>query len=288
METISGIQAVLGEGPTWDDQRKVLYMVDITSQQILEYDPQEETVHKIALGQMIGALVPRQKGGLLLALQHGFHSYDTHSGKLTAIHDPEEHLPGNRFNDGKCDPAGRFWAGTLSLTGESNKAALYRVDKDLSVSRMVESVSCSNGLAWSLDGRTLYYIDTPTKLVNAFDYEVATGSISNRRTVIRFEQSKGVPDGMTIDEEGMLWIAHWGGAQVSRWNPETGEQLGSLALPVPLVTSCTFGGTDLDELYITTAREGMSEEELRKYPLSGCLFRTKPGVKGRKAVMFQG
>lgn len=288
IETIAGIQAVLGEGPAWDGQREVLYMVDIIGQTIYEYDPHRETIHKTALNQMIGALVPRQAGGLLLALQHGFHTYDPDSGKLTAIHDPEQHLPGNRFNDGKCDPAGRFWAGTMSLTGESFQGALYRLDEDWNVSRMVESVSCSNGLAWSPDGGTFYYIDTPTREVAAFDYEAATGAISSRRVVIRLEQDQGLPDGMTIDEEGMLWIAHWGGARVSRWDPGSGRQLGQLELPVPLVTSCTFGGPNLDELYITSARVGMSEQELEEYPLAGSLFRTKPGVKGMRTIAFQG
>ena len=188
------------------------------------------------------------------------------------ISNPEPHLPGNRFNDGKCDPAGRFWAGTMSHTDEPEKGSLYLLDKDLSVTQKIENVSISNGLAWSPDQNTFYYIDTPTKKVAAFHFDKTNGNIENKRYVIQFSNNEGTPDGMTIDSEGMLWIAHWDGWQISRWNPATGEKIKTILLPVSRVTSCCFGGKNLDDLYITSASTGLSDDQLRKEPLAGSLF----------------
>lgn len=288
MEVISGIRAELGEGPVWDYRHNVLYMVDIVSKKLLRFNPQISEVEDYPMEQMIGAVVPREQGGLLLAMQHGLYTYDLETRQAEWLIDPEADRDDNRFNDGKCDPAGRFWAGTLSLVGKKNQAALYRFNPDGTIAKMVDSVSVSNGLAWSSDQQTMYYIDTLSKQVMAYRYELGSGEIDEGRKVIDFTGQPGLPDGMTIDAEDCLWIAHWGGHQVSRWDPRTGEKLASIELPALNVTSCTFGGDELDELYITSAYEGMSEEQLSEYPQSGCLFRTKPGVKGTRASFYKG
>jgi sugar lactone lactonase YvrE len=287
-ELVVDVKAMLGEGPCWDDTQQLLYWVDILNHNVHIYDPALNSLKVINTNQYVGAVVPRSSGGLIVALYNGFYSLDPETETLTPIVDPEKDKPTNRFNDGKCDSSGRFWAGTMSLDGALNEGALYYLDKDLSVKKVLENVSTSNGLAWDFEGRTMYYIDTPTKKVRAFDFDRVTGDISNERVVIDFPENEGFPDGMNIDNEGMLWIAHWGGGQVSRWNPNTGEKVDSIMVPAPLVTSCEFGGKDLDELYITTARIGLSEEEIQKYPHAGSLFKVKPGVKGIKTYGFKG
>ena len=287
-ELVVDAKALLGEGPCWDEEKQLLYWVDILNHHVHIYEPTLDSMKVIKINQYIGAVVPRNSGGLVVALYNGFYFLDPKTETLTPIADPEKDKPNNRFNDGKCDSSGRFWAGTMSLDGSLNKGALYYLDKDLLVKKVLENISTSNGLAWDLESRTMYYIDTPTKKVKAFDFNSTSGDISNQRVVIDFPENEGFPDGMNIDSEGMLWIAHWGGGQVSRWNPNTGEKIDSVIVPAPLVTSCEFGGKNLDELYITTAGIGLSEEEIQKYPHAGSLFKIKPGVKGTKTFGFNG
>jgi sugar lactone lactonase YvrE len=236
---------------------------------------------------MIGAIAICKKGHFIAALKNGFGFIDRISGATRMISNPEPHLPGNRFNDGKCDPSGRFWAGTMSHTDEPEKGSLYLLDKDLTITQKIEKVSISNGLAWSPDHDTFYYIDSPTKKVAAFNYDKTNGDIKNKSTVIQFSNDEGTPDGMTIDSEGMLWIAHWDGWQISCWNPETGEKIRTIPLPVSRVTSCCFGGKNLGDLYITSARTGLSDDQLKKEPLAGSLFVIKnTGFHGLPAFEF--
>lgn len=281
-------KADLGEGPCWDKQNNVLYWVNILGQTVNIYDPQKNENREIKLDQLVGTIAPRRAGGVILAMEKGFFFLDVDSEKLKPITDPEDHLPENRFNDGKCDPFGRFWAGTMSLSEEKGQGTLYCLYTDMKVEKKVEDLTISNGLAWSPDHKYMYLIDTPTKKVTRFDYDGETGKIKNPFAVIQFKESEGAPDGMTIDEEGMLWIAHWGGAQVSRWNPETGEKLLSIPVPALNVTSCTFGDSDLQTLYITTARKNMTEEQLNEYPLTGGLFKVRTGIKGAVNYSFEG
>jgi sugar lactone lactonase YvrE len=282
-------KSILGEGAIWDSRKHLLYWVDIMQGLVHTYNPANKQNTTIEVGQYVGTVVPRHSGELLLAVKNGFASLNASTGKLTMINNPEAHLPGNRFNDGKCDPAGRFWAGTISLKSEKGAASLYCLDTDLAVRKMIDNVTISNGLAWSSDHKTFYYIDTPTLTVAAYDYDLQTGNISNRRVAITVPETEGFPDGMTIDSEDMLWIAHYGGSQVVRWNPHTGKKLQSVKLPVSQPTSCAFGGEQLNDLYITTCRENMKEDQLEKEPLAGCLFKV-PGmpVKGVVAGEFRG
>lgn len=270
----------LGEGPVWDHKSNIFYWVDILEKCIFMYDPSNDKVRTTKLDQYVGCVAPRKNGGLVMGLKHGFYFYDWKQDQLEKIHDPESHLTENRFNDGKCDPTGRFWAGTTDATGEDGDGALYLLDKDLTVSKKIENVGTSNGIAWSPDHRFMYFIDTPTKQVVRYDFDITKGTIHNPNVVIDFPVSCGLPDGMTIDQEGMLWIAGWGGKGVSRWNPYTGDKLEFIPVPAVNVTSCTFGGEEMDELYITTARTRTTEEDLQKYPHAGGVFKVKTGVKG--------
>ncbi|MGA2481403.1 MAG: SMP-30/gluconolactonase/LRE family protein, partial [Spirochaetia bacterium] len=210
------------------------------------------------------------------------------TGSLKRLIPLEADIPENRSNDGKCDPAGRFWVGSMAPDDHEGGASLYRLEKDYSLCRVLSGVTISNGLVWSHDRTKMYYIDTPTRHVFAFDYRLETGEISNRRVCIEIPQGRGFPDGMTIDEEGMLWIALFGGWGVSRWNPLNATMLEYVEMPVKNITSCSFGGERLDELYVTSARILNTESELAQQPHAGNLFHLEPGVRGVPLAVFAG
>lgn len=287
-ELILDAKALLGEGPSWNETTRQLYWVDIEGQAVHIYDPADGSDHRIDVGQMVGCVVPRQSGGMVVAMQHGFYALDPETGTLTSLYDPEPQLAENRFNDGKCDSRGRLWAGTTRISHDQPSGALYCLDASLVCHRRVSDVWISNGLTWTEDDRTMYFIDSPTNRVVAFDFEVESGELANQRTVIEIPAGNGGPDGMTIDEEGMLWIALWDGWRVTRWDPRTGRQIGEIPLPVARPTSCVFGGPNLDELYITSASTRLPAAELARQPLAGGLFRCRPGVRGAKTVAFGG
>lgn len=286
---VLGAKATLGEGAIWHARKGLLYWVDIEGRKVHIYNPATGKDREIDVGQPVGTVVPRKGGGLMLALHHGFATLDVETGEVSIIADPEQGLP-NRFNDGKCDPAGRFWAGTMPYQAgaDPNGGALWCFNPDGRVEKKLSRIGCSNGIAWSLDRATMYYIDTTAREIWAFYYDNATGDIANKRVVVSVPEAEGVPDGMTIDRDGMLWVAHWGGWQVIRWNPDTGEKLQAIKLPVEKVTSCAFGGRDLRDLYITSARIGLDEAALKKQPHAGGLFRARPGARGVEAFEFAG
>ncbi len=279
---------LLGEGPVWDAARKIICWVDILNGEIHEYSPEQKKHKTIPVHQMIGSLAICTDGKFIAALKNGFAFVDRISGEIKMIADPESHLPGNRFNEGKCDPKGRFWAGTMALSEEHGLGNVYTIQNDFAPAKKIEKVTISNGMAWSADHQTFYYIDTPTFEISAYNYDKNTGHISNKKTIIKIPEADGSPDGMTIDNEGMLWVAHWGGWQVTRWNPDNGEKLFHIKLPVAKVTSCTFGGEELEDLYITSAKVGLTKGELEKQPLAGSLFVFRNcGFKGMPAFEFQ-
>lgn len=288
VELVLDSQAALGEGAIWNYKTGELIWVNITANVLNFYNPFLHFNKELLTGEMIGTVVPAESGKLIVALENGFYQLDPETGSKLFIADPEADKPNNRFNDGKCDPSGRFWAGTMDKDGKPGLGGLYRLDPDTSVHRMIDKVSISNGIVWSLDHQKMYYIDTPTRKVSSWNYNNETGSISNPTTAIEIPEEMGFPDGMTIDAEGNLWIALWNGAAVGCWNPETGELLRKIDVPAKNVTSCAFGDKDLGTLYITTAREGTSEEELKKFPHAGGLFKIRPGVKGLEASFFKG
>ncbi len=288
LKLIVDAKATLGEGPCWDSLNRVFYWVDILEKNLHIYDPKNDSNRVIHLGQIVGAVVPRASGGVVLAMQNGFYSLDLHSEELTPIVDPESSIPTNRFNDGKCDALGRFWAGTMDLDEREERGALYCLNADHSYWKAREHISISNGITWSPDHKTMYFIDSLTRGVLAFDFELTTGKISNERMVITLPEDGGLPDGMTTDEEGMLWIAQWDGWQVSRWNPLTGQLLEVIRVPAARVTSCAFGGANLDTLYITTARVGINPDDLLKQPLAGGVFALKTKTRGIPTFSYNG
>lgn len=288
VELLVDFRAKVGEGPLWDERAQVLYWVDIMGSQLCIYDPVQKKNTAIDVGQPVGTVVVRESGGLMLALHHGLASFDLKTHQVKILADPESHLPDNRFNDGKCDPAGRFWAGTMAFAATRGVGSLYCMDTDLSVRKMLGQISVSNGIVWSLDQRTMYYIDSLKQDIRAYDYDVETGDIANERIACQIPEEIGLPDGMAIDAEGMLWVAHYNGSRVCRWNPEDGQVLEIISLPVSRVTACAFGGPELDRLYITSASQGMSPEDWNKEPHAGGLFVCSPGVKGVATFRFRG
>lgn len=283
------IRCQLGEGPVWDAGSQSLYWVDIEQSRIHRWFPATNEHKTIPVDSMVGAVALCANGQLIAALQSGLVLIDPVSGATIPAGDPEKHLPGNRYNDGKCDPAGRFWIGTMSLKEEPGAGSLYMIDNDLSASHKIGQLTISNGLAWTADKKILYFIDTPTREVWAFDFNNETGTISKKRVAFTVPESEGFPDGMTIDQEDKLWIAHWDGWQVARWDPLTGRKLASIPLPVARVTCCTFGGENLHDLYITTASTGLDEKQLYEQPLAGSLFIARnTGAAGFGAVRFSG
>ena len=285
-ELVFDAQAQLGEGALWHADTHQLYWVDIEGRKLHLYTPGTNENRTIEVGERIGTVVPSISGKAIVALQNGIFELDLSDESLTLVTNPLEDTTDMRFNDGKCDPAGRFWVGSMHLSAQKANAALYRMDPDLEVTRMLDNVTISNGITWSLDGQTMYYIDTPTGVVRAFDFHVADGTFERPRVAVEIPEDTGHPDGMTIDEEGMLWVAHWGGGSVGRWNPENGKLIDRIDLPASKVTSCAFGGDNLDTLYITTARKDLDEQELNRYPHSGGLFAAKPNVSGITACAF--
>ncbi|MCT2535258.1 SMP-30/gluconolactonase/LRE family protein [Aquibacillus koreensis] len=288
VELVFNTKSQLGEGPSWDHKRNLFYWVDILGKKVFQYSPSSNERYELLLDQYCGFVVPRENGGVVLGLQNGIHFYDWEKDQLEKITDPESHLPNNRFNDGKCDPTGRLWAGTMDLNAKDGMASLYTLDSHLHSNKKLGNLGISNGLAWSPDHSYMYFIDTPTKQIVQYDFDKNTGSIDQPKVVVDFHDQVGSPDGMTIDSEGMLWIAHWGGHGVSRWDPNTGEQLAFVDIPAKNVTSCAFGGEDLNQLYVTTARTDTSEEELENYPHAGGVFKFETNVKGSRTYAFKG
>ncbi|MEO7597835.1 MAG: SMP-30/gluconolactonase/LRE family protein, partial [Opitutus sp.] len=240
----------------------------------------------LPLDQMIGAVTLTQRGGLLAALRDGIYLIDPETGAPTLFARAPGHDPSLfRFNDAKVDPSGRLWAGTLALDERPRQSRLYRIDGDGSVTAMVEEVSVSNGLAWTADGRTLYYIDSPTRTVRAFAFEAEHGTLGESKVVITLAETDGWPDGCCIDAEDKLWIGHWGGSQLTRWDPVAGRRLRTIKLPVANVTSCAFGGPKLDHLFITTA---VDKSRVQREPEAGFVFCIRPGVTGVDSVRFSG
>ncbi|TNJ63200.1 SMP-30/gluconolactonase/LRE family protein [Paenibacillus hemerocallicola] len=287
-ELLLDAKAALGEGPSWDERNGLLYWVDIDGKALHTYEVSSKQTSVVPLGKKIGAVVPRKSGGVVLVLEDGFYAYDPSGDGLTFLGNPEGRKPNTRFNDGKCDAAGRFWAGTMSMNGTANQGALYCLETDLTIRTIFENVSCSNGLAWSPDNRTMYYIDSPTRKVMAYDFDLESGEMSNPRVAVEVTEEGAVPDGMTSDAEGMIWVALWGGYGIRRWNPHTGELLLKIDVPAEQSSSCAFAGPNLDELYITSARVGISEANLLDQPLAGGLFLYKSDVKGQPTYAFGG
>ena len=280
------IRVELGEGPMWDNRRGVLMWVDIWAGAVHSTDLATGVDESVDVGQPVGAVVPRTSGGYAIAVRDGF-AFLADDGTVTAVADVEADVTANRMNDGKCDRQGRFWAGTMAADQRPGAGSLYRLDPDLSVTKMLSDVTISNGLAWSLDDATMYYIDTPTAGVDAFDYDAGTGAIENRRRLIDIPPEQGSPDGMALDSEGFLWVALYGGAAIRRYSPDAVLDR-VIELPATNITCCAFGGPGLTDLYITSARQELSGAQLATQPLAGALFGLQSGVRGLPTEAFGG
>jgi sugar lactone lactonase YvrE len=287
VEVFADLHADVGEAPHWDERTQTLLFVDLTAGVVFRYDQSGVKVGAFCVGQEVGAVVPRRSGGLVLAVRDGI-AVASETGEGFELTAPvERDTPGNRMNDAKCDPAGRLLAGTTAFDFSPHSAALYSIEPDWSVEQIVRDITQSNGIAWSPSGSRMYFIDSATQGVDVFDYDVGTGSAGNRRRLLAIERAQGTPDGMTSDNGGNLWVACFGGAAVRCYSP-AGVQLDEVPFPVTQVTSCTFGGPDLADLYVTSAAYRLSTDQLRTQPHAGATFVCRPGAVGMPASSFAG
>lgn len=277
----------LGESPVWSVAEQALYWVDVRAPAIHRFDPISE-IHRVwSVPEQIGSIGLASDARLIAALRTGFFYFDTKTGGLKPILDPEPDLPVNRLNDGKMDPAGRFWCGSMSDPDRAPVGTLYRLDPDGSCTATETGITIPNALCWSPDGKTMYFADSVERMIRAYDFDPATGGMSHRRDFVTVPEADGVPDGATVDAEGHLWSAHMRGARVTRYTPD-GRIDRVIELPCGNITSCGFGGKNLDVLYITTARQRLTDEELATQPLAGSLFAVKTGVSGVAEPVFGG
>lgn len=275
-----------GEGPVWDDRDGALLWVDIPRGQLHRFHVDAGTDEITDVGQQLGAVALREQGGVVLAMEDGF-ALMAPGGSAQMIAPITAHDSNLRFNDGKCDPAGRYFAGTMAKDYTQGASQLHRLDPDLSVTTVLRDLTISNGLAWAADGRTMYFIDTPTHGIDAFDYDVAAGQIARRRRIIDIPERLGFPDGMCIDDDGCLWVALYDGGAVHRYTPDARLDA-IIELPVTKATSCAFGGSGLDRLFITTSTERFTAEQFQGQPLAGAVFVCEPGVTGPSPSRFAG
>jgi sugar lactone lactonase YvrE len=285
---LKNTQCQLGEGAFWDGELSRFWFVDIEKGRVHFLDWQTKNLQSHYAGQKVGTVIP-EKGAdrFIMGLEDGIYFSQNLESKPTLLNKIKGLEKPARLNDGKCDPSGCLYVGGLHHEKKRSSQLFCRNEKG-EVKSILDSVSISNGICWSQDGKVMYYIDTPTRCVKAFDFEVKTGKISNPRIVVSSPDSLGWPDGMSIDQTGNLWIGMWGGSCVSAWSPETGKLVALVKVPAKNVTSCAFGGEMKNRLLITTAREGLSPEELLKFPLSGDLFEAEVGVSGPQMPYWNG
>lgn len=264
----------------WHAERNSCFWVDIDGGILFEYNWLSMKTRSWNFDGKLSLAIQGNKNELVLALNTSIINFDLESEKISRLVDIEPSDRANRCNDGACDSMGRLWIGTMHLQHKQNAGALYMVDQNLNVQKKIANTSISNGIAWSRDNKRMFYIDSPKKVVQSYHYNEETAEIIFEKNIIEIPNELGSPDGMALDEEGMLWIAHWGGFGVYRWNPKSGQLLDKIEVPVPQVSSCAFAGPDLDHLIITTARENFSEEETKNFPESGNIFVAKTNVKG--------
>ena len=284
-ERVLASAAVVGEGPVWDAGEGCLYWVDIERGEVHRFDPEarHDTV-AITLDRQVGAVGLRDGGGLVLAVREGFATWRPGQAGVDVVARPLGSNSLCRMNDGACDAAGRFWAGSMALQEDVLRAgSLYRLDPDGSIVEVLAGVSLSNGIDWSPDGRTMYHVDTSAHTLSAYPFEGLTGALGPARALIDFEPDTGYPDGIAVDAEGCIWVALWLGSRVCRYSP-AGELLGVVEIPTPLVTSCAFGGPTLEDLYITTASRDLDPAPAG----AGDLYLARPGIQGTQPHRYRG
>ncbi len=282
-------QSILGESPIWDPHDKVLFWVDIEAHDIHRFHPDSGVNDTFHLPQIVSSVALRQQGGLIITVKDNFAFFDPDTGKLDLLGGPDLDMSESRFNDGKCDRQGRFWAGTMNLVQyDAPSGNLYRFNPDGRITRALSQVRLSNGLGWSPDNRVMYFAESFRHCIHAFDFDADEGTISNQRVFASLDEKfNGVPDGLTVDAEGCVWSAQPGLGQIVRYSP-TAKVECVIELPVLRPTSCTFGGDRLDVLYVTSAAETLTAEQVAQAPLSGGLLAVYPGVHGLPEPRFAG
>ncbi len=277
---------VLGEGPTWCPREQALYWVSIRQPAVRRFSPASGQVDTWIMPDIIGSLAVRRKGGLLVALRTALSLFDPPAGQILSLASPEAHLEHHRFNDGKCDRQGRFWAGTMHDVTRAPVGSLYRLDAQGRCKAMQTGIRIPNSLAWSSDGRTMYFSDSLLRTIFAYDFDVNTGEPSNKREFAHIE-GPGIPDGAAIDEEDHLWVAIYDDWKLHRYSPD-GTLRGVIELPVQRPTMVAFGGVDMRTLFITTASQKLTAEELAIQPLAGALLSMPVEVRGVPDAYFAG
>lgn len=279
-------QNALGEGPVWSQGEGALYWVDIHKKLLQRWVPSSDNIESWLMPSEIGSLAIRKSGGCLVALRDGFAFVDLDSGLVTPICDLEEDLPFTRFNDGKCDRRGRFWAGTMDEVFPNRRGSLYRLGEDGKCVKVRGNVGISNGLGWSPDNKTFYYTDSSAHAIFAYSYDHDSGHISNERIFVKTPENY-VPDGLTVDSDGFIWSAKWDGWKIVRYAPSGRIDL-EIPMPVQRPTSCIFGGKNLNKLFITTASIDLGAEELKQQPLAGNVFVVETDAVGLAEPWFAG
>ena len=278
--------AELGEGALWDVQTNSLYWVDILGKTFNILNVEAKDNSSFSMPSAIGTVISASDSTVMVALVDGVYQYNFLEQELQPFALPDLTGKDVRFNDGKCDPSGRFWVGTMHNPQNKDDGSVYMFETDGTITEQIKGVTISNGIVWNKASTMMFYIDTPTQQVVSYEFDNATGQISNRRIVAEIPKEMGFPDGMTIDENDHLWVALWNGNAVINIDHKTGEILNTVVVPAHNVTNCAFGGPNLDELYITTASVDMMDQEQKDFPHAGSIFLVKPGVRGIPSVRF--
>lgn len=278
-------KTLLGEAPFWCVDEKVLYWVDIEGRSVLRIDPSNGEHRRFPQKFQVGCIIKRKGGGFVAGTDAGLVYLDENLGSPEIFADPEGDKPENRFNDGKCDRQGRFWAGSADIHEVEASGALYRVNGAGNITEMQSGLIVSNGLGWSPDDRVMYLTDSGHRTIYAYDFALESGAIENRRIFAEVSEADGLPDGLCVDAEGYVWSAHWDGWRITRYDPD-GRIDRVINMPVPNVTSVAFGGENLDQMFVTSARMELTEQQLKEAPLSGGLFRLDAGVRGLPEVPY--
>ena len=284
-EIAAELDCDLGEGPYWDNAQQELYFVDITKKQVKIFTPADSSVKTIQFDQVVSAVFLDQESELIVAARDGVFTASQDGALKTLLAPIEPDDSSIRTNDAKCDSTGRMWVGTMAFDFTPGVAALFSLDST-GLREVVPELTIANGMGWSRDQKSMYFIDSPTGRVDIFDCNLQSGELKNRRPLITFDVAAGIPDGLTTDEDGGIWVAFFGGGEVRRFDP-SGELTHVVTLPVKQVTSCCFGGKDMSELFITTARYAMNAESLAKEPLAGSLFKIITTFKGSKSNRYE-
>jgi sugar lactone lactonase YvrE len=284
-EIAAKLDCDLGEGPYWDDAQQELYFVDITNKQVKIFTPADSSVKTIQFDQVVSAVFLDQESELIVAARDGVFTASQDGSLKTLLAPIEPDDASIRTNDAKCDSTGRMWVGTMAFDFTPGVAALFSLDST-GLKEVVPELTIANGMGWSRDQKSMYFIDSPTGRVDIFDCNLQSGELKNRRPLITFDLAAGIPDGLTTDEDGGIWVAFFDGGEVRRFDP-SGELTHVVTLPVKQVTSCCFGGKDMSDLFITTARYAMNAESLAKEPLAGSLFKISTTFKGSKSNRYE-